>query len=253
MILSSFSTKSKSKSDVIGVIPVRFESVRLHGKALLEISGKPMIYWVYKNASRCTYFDKLLVASDSKRILGYCRAEGIPAIETGEHPSGSDRLFEVVTRTEGDIYVNVQGDEPTVHPDHIELLLRPFQDVHTMVSTLKVAISHETALNPNVVKVVTSQDDFALYFSRYPIPFDRSSDQSGQYYKHLGMYAYRREALERFHSLSPTPLEKTERLEQLRFLENGISIRVLETDRDTIGVDTQEDLEAVRNLFENRR
>jgi len=238
------------KFKIIGVLPVRYESIRLPGKALLEIAGKPMIYWVYHHAARCPLFEQLLVATDSDLILDYCRSQNIPVMATGEHRSGSDRLHEVVTRTDGEIYVNIQGDEPTIRPEHIELLTAPFSDEETMVSTLKIEITAAAAENPNVVKVVTDKRDRALYFSRYPIPYNRREAGEARHYKHIGLYAYRRQALERFHALDPTPLEQLERLEQLRFLENGIPIQVKETDLETIGVDTPEDLEEVRRIFE---
>jgi 3-deoxy-manno-octulosonate cytidylyltransferase (CMP-KDO synthetase) len=237
---------------IIGVIPVRLESLRLPGKALLDIAGKPMIDWVYLNAARSPLLEELLVATDSPKILDHCASQKIPAMETGRHRSGSDRLHEVVERTDGSIYVNIQGDEPTVQEEHIELLVSAFSCEQTMVSTLKVEISEETAQDPNVVKVVTDASGRALYFSRHAIPFTRGRTEVTRHFKHLGLYAFRREAILQFHALEPTPLEKTEKLEQLRFLENGIPIKVLETQKDTIGVDTPEDLEQVRSLFEKR-
>jgi 3-deoxy-manno-octulosonate cytidylyltransferase (CMP-KDO synthetase) len=146
-------------------------------------------------------------------------------------------------RTQGDIYVNIQGDEPTIRPDHIDLLLRPILSSQGEVTTLKVAIDAETATDPNVVKVVTDAEGRALYFSRLPIPFDRDAQGSSRYYKHIGLYGYTRSALSRFHSLPQSSLELTEKLEQLRLLENGIPILVSETPHDTVGVDTQADLE----------
>lgn len=246
-------TANDALPSIIGVIPVRYESARLPGKALLEIAGKPMIYWVYKNAFRYEGFTQLLVASDSPKILDYCKSEDIPAMETGEHRSGSDRLYEVLERTKGELYVNIQGDEPTVRRDHIELMLSPFLESDVPVTTLKVEISAEAARNPNAVKVVTDKGDRALYFSRAPIPYNRESTTIPRYFKHLGLYAYRREALEKFHSLPPSELEQIEKLEQLRFLENGIPIIVKETKYDTIGVDTQEDLDEVRKIFKTQK
>jgi 3-deoxy-manno-octulosonate cytidylyltransferase (CMP-KDO synthetase) len=145
-------------------------------------------------------------------------------------------------RTEGDIYVNIQGDEPTIRADHIELLLRPLLSGESEVTTLKVALDEAAAQNPNIVKVVTDKNCRALYFSRFPIPFDRDAAAPIRYYKHIGLYGYTRAALALFHGLSQSPLELAEKLEQLRFLENGIAIHVAETTHDTIGVDTEEDL-----------
>ena len=235
---------------IIGVIPARFNSSRLPGKALREIAGKPMIQWVYENAKRSPLLTELLVATDSPEIQASCEAAGIPVTLTGEHPSGGDRLHEVMQRTGGDIYVNIQGDEPTLRPDHLELLLSPFlNSAETQVTTLKVAIDSVAALDPNNVKVVTGEDGHALYFSRYPIPYDRDGSGSIQHYKHIGLYAYTREALGLFHKLPQSSLELAEKLEQLRYLQNGVPIIVAETSHDTVGVDTEADLQRVIALF----
>jgi 3-deoxy-manno-octulosonate cytidylyltransferase (CMP-KDO synthetase) len=210
-----------------------------------------MIAWVYENARQAACLDHLLVATDSPEIESYCREQGIPAMMTSrEHRSGTDRMAEVMANYPAAIYVNIQGDEPMITPGHLERLLRPFDEAPTtQVSTLKVAIDAETALDPNVVKVVTDPAGRALYFSRARIPYDR--DGSGQvlYFKHQGFYAFSAAALKEFHHLPPSPLEKGEKLEQLRFLENGIEIAVVETSHDTIGVDTEEDLRRVEEYF----
>ncbi len=236
---------------VIGVIPARLESTRLPRKPLRPICGRPMIAWVYERARQARGLDKLLVATDAEEILAICEASGIPALMTSSvHRSGTDRVVEVMSREPGDVYVNVQGDEPMVTAGHIELLLRPFlEGPGTRVSTLQVAIPLAEARDPNNVKVVTNLQGQALYFSRSLIPFDRDGSGQVQYYKHLGLYAYAAEALEKFRSLPPSELEQRERLEQLRFLENGIPITVLETSQDTIGVDTEEDLLKVEEYF----
>lgn len=236
---------------VLGVIPARMESTRLPGKPLREICGRPMIAWVYENARRATSLSHLLVATDSREIEAYCREHSIPVLMTSrEHKSGTDRLAEVMAKEPASIYVNIQGDEPMITPDHLERLLRPFHDdPATSVSTLKVAIDAETALDPNVVKVVADNSNRALYFSRARIPFDRDGSGQAQYYKHQGFYAFSAEALKTFHRLPPSPLEKLEKLEQLRYLENGIDIMVMEASRDTIGVDTEEDLLRVEEYF----
>jgi 3-deoxy-manno-octulosonate cytidylyltransferase (CMP-KDO synthetase) len=167
-----------------------------------------------------------------------------------DHKSGTDRLAEVMSKEPADIYVNIQGDEPMITADHVERLLAPFErDTSTQVSTLKVAINAETALDPNVVKVVTDFAGRALYFSRARIPHDRDSSGQARFYKHQGFYAYTAAALARFHKLPPSPLEMLEKLEQLRLLENGIDIVVTESPRDTIGVDTEEDLLRVEKLL----
>ncbi len=228
------------------------ESTRLPGKPLRKICGRPMIAWVYENARRATCLSHLLVATDSIEIETYCREHAIPVLMTSrEHKSGTDRLAEVMAKEPAAVYVNIQGDEPMITPEHLERLLRPFHDdPATMVSTLKVAIDAQTALDPNVVKVVTDSSNRALYFSRARIPFDRDGSGQAQYYKHQGLYAFTVEALKTFHRLPPSPLEKLEKLEQLRYLENGINIVVMETPLDTIGVDTEEDLRRVEEYFE---
>jgi len=239
-------------SRVIGVIPVRLESTRLPRKALRMICGHSMIEWVYRRAREWPGFARLVVATDSEEAMAHCGALGIPATLTSSaHRSGSDRVIEVMGREPADIYVNIQGDEPMVTAQHIELLMAPFREQKgTAVSTLKVAITREEAVNPNDVKVVTDRNGRALYFSRSPIPYDRAGASEVRYYKHLGFYAYTREALATFGKLAPSELESAEALEQLRFLENGIPIDVVETAEDTVGVDTEDDLRKVEEHFQ---
>ena len=237
----------------IGVIPARFNSQRLPGKVLLHIGGKPMVHWVYERTHQSPLLHELLVATDSKSVQQYCLSYHIPVMLTREHASGSDRLHEVMERTDGDVYVNIQGDEPTITANHIELLLRPILDGTSEVTTLKVATDRISAQNPNCVKVITDRSGRALYFSRFPIPFDRDSRGNISFYKHIGLYAYTRAALTLFHSLPQSLLEKAEKLEQLRFLENGTPIMVAETSQDTIGVDTEEDLERAREFLASDR
>jgi 3-deoxy-manno-octulosonate cytidylyltransferase (CMP-KDO synthetase) len=241
-------------SKVVGVIPVRLESTRLPRKALRTICGHSMIEWVYRRAREWTGFTRLLVATDSGEVMAHCSRLGIPATMTSSaHRSGSDRVIEVMGREPADLYVNIQGDEPMVTAQHIELMVAPLREGKgTAVSTLKVAITREEAANPNDVKVVTGRDGRALYFSRSPIPYDRAGTGGVQYYKHLGLYAYTREALDSFSKLAPTELESAEALEQLRFLENGIPIVVMETANDTVGVDTEDDLRKVEEYFEQQ-
>jgi 3-deoxy-manno-octulosonate cytidylyltransferase (CMP-KDO synthetase) len=236
---------------IVAVIPARLESTRLPRKPLRLIAGHPMIAWVYHHARRAASLDQVLIATDSAEIMDCCRGARIPAeMTSAAHRSGTDRVVEVMSRVPADIYLNIQGDEPMVTSDHIELMLKPFrQSPETQVSTLKVAISREEALNPNNVKVVTDLAGRALYFSRSLIPNDRDGSGHVQYYKHMGLYAYSAAALARFKTLPPSMLEQLERLEQLRLLENGIPIHVLETREDTIGVDTEEDLKKVEEIF----
>jgi 3-deoxy-manno-octulosonate cytidylyltransferase (CMP-KDO synthetase) len=235
---------------VMGVIPARLQSTRLPGKVLRLIAGKPMVYWVYRNARRSSLLGELIVATDSAEVFEACRECAIPVTMTGEHASGGDRLYEVMQRTSADIYVNIQGDEPTLRPEHIDLLLAPFlKGPDVQVTTLKTAIDAETARDPNVVKVVTGDDGRALYFSRLPIPYDREETGAARHYKHIGLYAYRREALALFHQLPQSSLEIWEKLEQLRFLQSGVPIHVAETEHDTVGVDTEADLQRVIDIF----
>ncbi len=213
-----------------------------------------MLAWVYEGARSASCLSQLLVATDSKEVAAYCQEQAIPcAMTSREHRSGTDRVVEVMSREPADVYVNIQGDEPMITPHHLELLLRPFEDdPAAQVSTLKVAIDRKSARNPNNVKVVTDATGRALYFSRAPIPYDRDGTGQVEYYKHLGIYAYAAHALARFRQLPPSKLEQTEKLEQLRFLENGIPISVVETPFDTIGVDTEEDLERVEEYFRRK-
>jgi 3-deoxy-manno-octulosonate cytidylyltransferase (CMP-KDO synthetase) len=244
-------TRSIELGAVMGVIPARLESVRLPRKPLRPIAGHPMIAWVYHRARQASSFTKLLIATDSEEIAAYCNQAGIPvAMTSREHCSGTDRIVEVMKSQPADIFVNIQGDEPMVTGEHIERLLQPFrEDPATQVSTLKVAIRAEDARDPNNTKVVTNARGHALYFSRAKIPHDRDKTGEVRYFKHLGIYAYSSKALATFAELPPSSLEQTERLEQLRFLENGIPIAVVETPDDTIGVDTEENLRQVEEFF----
>lgn len=236
---------------MIAVIPSRYASTRLPGKPLVDICGKPMVQHVYERARRVSLFDEVLVATDDERIANAVEAFGGAACMTSpDCPSGSDRLIEVAKSHPADVYVNVQGDEPLVEPASIEKLARAMLDDPSLqMGTLCYPISAEQAQNPNLVKVVRAHNGNALYFSRSPIPFPRSGGIAPQYFGHLGMYAYRREFLMNFGSLPYSPLENTEKLEQLRVLQAGIAIRVLEVEATGPGVDTPEDLEAVRRIL----
>jgi 3-deoxy-manno-octulosonate cytidylyltransferase (CMP-KDO synthetase) len=239
---------------VLGVIPARLASTRLPRKVLREIAGRPLIAWVYEAARRAPQLGDVLVATDAPEVVDVCRAHGIPAILTSpDHPSGTDRVWEVAQGRAADVYVNIQGDEPLVTPGHIERLVAPFvAHPETQVSTLKIRATDAEKPLPSVNKVVVDAQHRALYFSKFPIPYDRDGG-GAPVYKHIGLYAYRRSALEAFHRLPPSPLELTERLEQLRFLENGIPITVTETTEPTVGVDTEDDLRAVEALLTARR
>jgi 3-deoxy-manno-octulosonate cytidylyltransferase (CMP-KDO synthetase) len=208
-----------------------------------------MLAWVYEAAIVCPQLTGVVIATDSDEVAELCHRNHWPVeLTSSDLPSGTDRIHAVAQLIDADIYVNIQGDEPLLKPQHLNALLRPFTHPHVEVSTLKVLCTPENIANPNAVKVVTATDGRALYFSRATIPYDRDNI-SPQYWKHIGLYAYRKATLQRFPTLPPSALEQTERLEQLRFLENGIDIYVEPTDFDTIGVDTEEDLHRVEALL----
>jgi 3-deoxy-manno-octulosonate cytidylyltransferase (CMP-KDO synthetase) len=247
-------------SRVLAVIPARLASTRLPRKVLRDLNGQPLLAWVVQAALRCPQLGgqsgKVVVAADSTEVADLCAARGWPCIMTSpDLPSGSDRLFAVSRHLDADIYINIQADEPLLEPQHIGALLSPFADPAVPVTTLKVRCPAESIADPHVVKVVTASNGRALYFSRATIPFVRDPDSEArdnrptEYWKHLGLYAYRKAALAQFASLPPSHLEQTERLEQLRLLENGIDIFVTETPHDTVGVDTEEDFHRVAALL----
>ncbi len=226
---------------VVAVIPARLASTRLPGKVLRPIAGVPMLGWVYRAALACPQLDQVLIATDSQEVVAYADSEGWSSVITSsELASGTDRVHAVAAMVDADIYVNIQGDEPLIRGAHIDALLRPFAIPGAEVTTLSTPCSPEEVDDPNAVKVVTAHDGRALYFSRATIPYNRGVAMAPR--KHLGIYAYRKAALERFAGFPPSPLESAERLEQLRMLENGMSVYVEHTDLVTIGVDTEQDL-----------
>ena len=238
--------------ETVAVIPARFGSTRLPGKPLAEIDGHPMIEHVYLRAKRAKSVSRVIVATDDLRIattvLGF---GGEVKLTRADHPSGTDRLAEVAAKLSCDIVVNVQGDEPLIDPGSIDEAVAPFADPGVLITTLCRRITDAAELkNPNIVKIAIDRGGFALYFSRAPIPYVR--DPRGGWppmYRHIGLYAYRRNALMVLAALEPTPLERAEALEQLRALEHGIRIKTVETAYDSFGVDTPEDLEHVRRLL----
>jgi 3-deoxy-manno-octulosonate cytidylyltransferase (CMP-KDO synthetase) len=238
---------------VLAVIPARLGSTRLPRKVLRYIAGEPMLAWVYRAARACPLLDHVLIATDSQEVLDYAQAHSLPAVFTPEDcASGTDRVHAVAQSIPADIYVNIQGDEPLLTPEHFTPLLELFRRPEVQVGTLAVRCPAHDVHNPNAVKVVTAADDRALYFSRATIPFDRESSGFAGYRKHLGVYAYRKAALERFAALPPSWMESVERLEQLRLLDNGIDIFVASAPSDTIGVDTEEDLRAAEKVLAAR-
>jgi 3-deoxy-manno-octulosonate cytidylyltransferase (CMP-KDO synthetase) len=238
---------------VIAVIPARLASTRLPRKMLREIHGRPLVVWVYQAVRSSPRLDDVIVATDSAEILDACRKHSCNArMTSSKHRSGTERVYEISQSVDADIYMNVQGDEPMIQAAHVATLIELMQTQHTNVpvGTLRTPVTAEDIANPNAVKVVTDLHDRALYFSRSTIPFDRDSSQP-RYFKHLGIYAYRKAALEQFVTLAESSLERAERLEQLRFLENGIPIYAAETPYDSIGVDTEEDFTRVLKTLIN--
>jgi 3-deoxy-manno-octulosonate cytidylyltransferase (CMP-KDO synthetase) len=238
---------------VVAIIPARYESSRLPGKPLADLHGQPMIRRVYERTARATGVDRVLVATDDERIRAAVEGFGGEAVMTrSDHPSGTDRIAEVAARLDADVIVNVQGDLPLLDPAMVADAVAPMRaDRDLPMSTLKTPIRERAELdNPNVVKVVTDRAGFALYFSRSPIPFWRDGAEGDILaHRHIGLYVYRRDFLLSFAKLEPTPLERAERLEQLRALERGFRIRVVEVPDAAVEVDTMEDLERARALL----
>ena len=236
----------------IAIIPARLASTRLPQKMLRPIAGQTLIARVYAGVRSSPLLDDVIVATDSEEIMQVCRQHGWNArMTSAAHRSGTERVREISNSVAADVYINVQGDEPLTRAEHIAALIDLMKDPDVQVGTLKTPASPEDINNPNAVKVVTDRAGRALYFSRGTIPYDR--DATGpKYFKHLGFYAYRKAALDRFCALPESPLERSERLEQLRFLENGIPIQVGETPYDTVGVDTEDDLRRVEEIFRQR-
>jgi 3-deoxy-manno-octulosonate cytidylyltransferase (CMP-KDO synthetase) len=241
----------------IGVIPARYASTRFEGKVLADISGKTMLQRVWEQARAATLLDDLIIACDDQRIFDAVQGWGARAVMTSKaHTSGTDRICEVINPLEVKIVINIQGDEPLIHPNMIDAVARALlNDAKVMVATLIKKITDlADVYNPHVVKVVKDKDDFALFFSRAEVPYhaENSEIKAPVYYKHIGLYGYTKDFLFIFKNLAPSYLEKTERLEQLRILEEGFRIKVVETEYDTVGVDTPEDLEKVRQIFAER-
>ncbi|OIP42710.1 3-deoxy-manno-octulosonate cytidylyltransferase [Candidatus Desantisbacteria bacterium CG2_30_40_21] len=235
----------------IGIIPVRFASTRFPGKPLVELCGKPMIQWVYEQAKKSRLLEQVIVATDDERICESVRGFGGNVLLTSlNHTCGTMRVAEVASKLDAEIIINIQGDEPLIEPDMIDQVVHSMQaDSDIYMATLKKKITNKDEINnPHVVKVVTDKDGYALYFSRAGIPYKRVDIPSLHWYKHIGLYGYRREFLLTINNLPYSVLEAVESLEQLRVLENGYKIKVLETEYDTIGVDTPEDLVRVARL-----
>ncbi len=263
-------TEVKSLKNVIAIIPARFDSTRLPNKLLLPIAGKTLILWTVEQTKKAGNISRVIVATDNKEILRIVKESGGEAVLTSEkHQSGSDRIAEVAeTLPENSIIVNVQGDEPLISPRTIEKAVEAVLRNNSIevATTCEPIYEAGDVLSSDVVKVVTDENDFAIYFSRSPIPFPREAVRKygtlenalreeknllALYRKHTGLYVYRREFLLQYTKLKQTKLEKTEMLEQLRVLETGAKIKVTEVSDSSIGVDTREDFERVRKLLEN--
>jgi 3-deoxy-manno-octulosonate cytidylyltransferase (CMP-KDO synthetase) len=236
-----------------GIIPARYGSTRFPGKPLAEILGKPMFWHVFKRASRCPQLSKTVLATDDNRIISAAKNLNIPVIKTrDDHLSGTDRVLEaaeLLNVPEDAVVVNIQGDEPTLEPDMLTELIRPFISSNIQVTTPARKIHTKEAKNPDQVKLVFTKSRKALYFSRAPIPYYHS-EQRGEFYGHIGLYAFRMNILRQFVEFGPSNLEITEKLEQLRLLENNIPVHVVITEYQSVGVDRPQDLEIVSRILE---
>jgi 3-deoxy-manno-octulosonate cytidylyltransferase (CMP-KDO synthetase) len=243
-------------SMVIAVIPARYAASRFPGKPLAALLGKPMVQHVAERCAEAGCFDQVLVATDDERIAQVVKAFAEPVMTSPSHASGTDRLAEVARARPADLYVNVQGDEPAVNPASLRALVALFADQTVQMATLVRPLEEHERSNPNVVKAVLGENGDALYFSRHDLPFTRDPSAGVQRWAHLGLYAYRRETLLKLSALPPTALEKSEALEQLRALGNGITIRCAVTPHATAAVDVPEDVpkaeEALRRLLASR-
>lgn len=244
------------KMKIAAVIPARYASSRFPGKALAEINSKAMILWVLEAVQKSELIDKVYVATDDLRIKKTVEKAGGRAFMTAKNYScGTDRIAEVAAKIEAELIVNVQGDEPLIEAEVIEAAVKPFfKEKNLKMSTLKKEISAEEALNPDRVKVITDQNDHAVYFSRSQIPYYRSLAEAEQkYYQHIGLYVYKKDFLLKYAAMDSSFLERAESLEQLRALENGYQIKVVETEAELIGVDRKEDIELVEALLDKRK
>jgi 3-deoxy-manno-octulosonate cytidylyltransferase (CMP-KDO synthetase) len=239
---------------VIAAIPARFDATRFPGKLLEKLGDKSILQHVYENVVSTNLFDEVIIATDDFRIKEHADSFHAKVVMTSsEHQSGSDRIAEAVDSIPCDIVVNVQGDEPFISKEPLRLLIESFADSSVQISTLITDLSSLSANNPNVVKVVIDKNQNALYFSRSVIPFNRDSSKEISYFQHIGVYGYRKDFLKHFVTLPQSYLEKTEKLEQLRILENGYSIRTVKTSYEGFGIDTKDDLEKAEILWKEKK
>ena len=239
---------------IIAFIPARYAASRFPGKLMKTIGGKTIIRMVYENALMTGLFDDVVVVTDSEIIYNEILLHGgTVKMSSGDHNSGSDRIAEVAANMDVDVVVNIQGDEPFIEKEPLESLIASFKDISVRVGSLMKKISGEEEINnPNIVKVVCNNKNEALYFSRSAIPYFRNSSSNIPVYKHIGVYAFRKDALLQFTLWNIGKLENTEMLEQLRYLENGISIKMVETETNNVGIDTPDDLELARKIYKEK-
>lgn len=246
---------------IIAVIPARYNSTRFPGKLMENLGGKTVISTTYENVVQTGLFDDAFVATDSEIILDEITKNGGNAVMTGEHETGSDRIAEAVQHIDCEIVINVQGDEPFLKKEPLKQLIQVFENddkKEISLASLKIKLKEKGDIeNPNNVKVITDLNGFAMYFSRSVIPYERDTSTplsvTTLYYKHIGVYAFRKEALLKFSSLEMTPLEIAEKIECIRYLENGMKIKMIETDFAGVGIDTPEDLEKAKAIINDEK
>lgn len=241
---------------IIAVIPARYAANRFPGKLMQILGDKTVISTTYQNVVETGLFDEVFVATDSEIIFDEITKNGGKAVMTGQHETGSDRIAEAVQNIDCEIVINVQGDEPFLKTEPLKQLIEVFKndiDKEISLASLKIRLKNQEEVeNPNNVKVITDLQNFAIYFSRSVIPFPRETSVEHLYYKHIGVYAFRKEALVKFANLEMTPLEISEKIEAIRYLEHGMKIKMIDTDFIGVGIDVPEDLEKAREIL-NRR
>lgn len=239
---------------IIGVIPARYKSSRFPGKPLANICGKPMIWWVYQQCLKVDILDAVYVATDDERIKKTCEEYGIEVIMTSEnHQTGSDRVGEVATRVEGDLFINIQGDEPLIDPREIEEVIKIFEDKSVEMGTLRIQIDDPNEISAySTVKVAVDCNEDALYFSRSIIPSNKKDGPRARVFRHVGIYAYKKDFLMKFVNMTQSELELGEGIEPLRALERGYKVRVRETHYSSIGVDYPEHIKLVEKIIKER-
>lgn len=238
---------------IIAVIPARYEASRFPGKLMQMLGEKTVISTTYDNVVETKLFDEVFVATDSEIIFNEIEKNGGKTVMTGQHETGSDRIAEAVQNIDCNIVINVQGDEPFLKTEPLKQLMQVFhedENKEISLASLKIKLTEQEEIeNPNNVKVITDLNGFALYFSRSVIPYHREKSVDAEYFKHIGVYAFRKEALLKFSQLAMTPLEKLEKIECIRYLEHGMKIKMIETDFVGVGIDVPEDLEKARNIL----